>query len=132
MNAFWRSPPTEEGLYSIAIYLYPTKPTFDCQRQKPRNLRNLRNLRFRQIQDVGNRSSNQEINGMNALWHSPKSTPNTRLVFVGYECPMAFPAYRRGYGSRHAPPCRPAFWVYTCIRVYLYTRTSTSSVGATS
>ena len=30
-------------------------------------------------------SRNQGINGMNALWHSPKSTPNARMAFGGYE-----------------------------------------------
>jgi len=33
---------------------------------------------------------NQEINGMNACWRSPKSTPNARMAFVGYECLLAF------------------------------------------
>ncbi|MCY4401723.1 MAG: hypothetical protein OXD54_04030 [Candidatus Poribacteria bacterium] len=34
---------------------------------------------------------NQEINGMNTCWRSPKSTPNARMAFVGYECLLAFP-----------------------------------------
>jgi len=31
------------------------------------------------------KSRNQEINGMNAFWHSPKSTPNAPMAFGGYE-----------------------------------------------
>ncbi len=34
---------------------------------------------------------NQEINGMNACGCSPKSTPNTRMVFGGYECHLGIP-----------------------------------------
>ena len=41
-------------------------------------------------------SRNQGINGMNACRSSPKSTPNPRMEFGGYECLIAFPAYRRG------------------------------------
>ncbi len=84
MNAFWHSPPTEEGLYSIAIYLYPTKPTFDCQRQKPRNLRNPRQSAIQ----TNRRGSGIQINGMNHAEYL------TRIL------PQAFPG-RRGKHRKH-------------------------------
>jgi|GEM_PF-1274136 len=43
------------------------------------------------LQDKKSRPGNQEINGMNACRRSPKSTPNARMAFVGYECLFGIP-----------------------------------------
>ena len=42
------------------------------------------------------------------VWHSPKSTPNPRVEFGGYECLMAFPGNSSGY-KPHLP------WGWMCI-----------------